>query len=244
MKITYLGTSHGVPSATRNTTSFLLEVGENAYIIDAGAPIAGLLMKHNIPYTKIKALFNTHYHVDHFFGGLEFIALCNWYFKDTDLDIFLTEDSAIKNVQNIITDSGLSLDGDRVRMKKVTESFVYDDGTVKVTAVPTLHLSITNRPSFAYIFEAEGKRIMFTGDLAAYLEDFPQVLYEKHFDYVAIECSHPSAENLEEHLKTANCDRVAVTHIFPEDKFEKLEQMKKRLKAELMIPNDGDVFVL
>ena len=32
--------------------------------------------------------------------------------------------------------------------------------------------------------------------------------------------------------------------VFPEDKFEKLEQMKKRLKAELMIPNDGDVFVL
>ena len=48
MKITYLGTSHGVPTETRFTTSFLLQVGDNSYIIDAGAPIASLLLKHNV----------------------------------------------------------------------------------------------------------------------------------------------------------------------------------------------------
>lgn len=246
MKITYLGTSHGMPSTTRNTTSFLLEVNDTAYLIDAGAPVAGLLLKNNVPYSKVRALFNTHYHLDHIFGGLEFIALCNcdWHYKDINLDVFLPEDNAINNIRNLIIDSGLKIDEKRVRFTKVTPSFVYEDENIKVTVVPTLHLSISSRPSFAYIFEAEGKRIMFTGDLAAYLEDFPNVLYEKHFDYVAIECSHPSAENLEEHLRNIDCDRVAVTHIYPEEKFEKLENMKARLKLELSLPNDGESLII
>lgn len=241
MKITYFGTSHGVPSATRYTTSYLLEVGDNAYIIDAGAPVGNKLLQNGIPFSKVKALFNTHFHPDHIFGGLEFISLCNWYYKDTDLDIYLTTEAAIKDIQQLITDACVKLDSERVRMKLVTPDFLYDDGTIKVTVVPTRHLFKQNSPTFAYVVEAEGKKIMFSGDLTGTLEDFPKVLYKEHFDYLVTECAHFPAESLEAALKDVNCDTVAVAHVFPEDKFEKLRQMNDRLKAEIVIPNDGDI---
>ncbi len=244
MKLTYFGTSHGVPFPTRYTTSFLLEVGDNAYIIDAGAPVGNLLLQKDISYTKVKALFNTHFHADHIFGGLEFISLCNWYFKETDLDVFLTEEKAIEDIQKLFVDSGIGLDKERVRMKLVTKSFLYDDGTIKVTVVPTLHLSNQNRPSFAYIVEAEGKKIMFTGDLSPSLEDFPKILYQEHFDYLVTECAHFPAESLEEVIKNVNCDTVAVTHIFPVDKYDKMKEMNSRLNMEIVVPNDGDCIVL
>ena len=39
MKITFLGTSHGIPEADRVLSSAMIEVGDNIYLVDAGAPI-------------------------------------------------------------------------------------------------------------------------------------------------------------------------------------------------------------
>ena len=38
MKIKFLGTSHGVPMPGRYYQSFLIEAGENAYLVDAELP--------------------------------------------------------------------------------------------------------------------------------------------------------------------------------------------------------------
>ena len=43
MKITFLGTSHGVPAKDRFCSSIMLESGGSFYFIDAGAPVMDLL---------------------------------------------------------------------------------------------------------------------------------------------------------------------------------------------------------
>ena len=60
MKITFLGTSHGVPSPTRYCSATLLEVEDRAYLIDAGAPVADLLIRRGVPFEKLRAVFTTH----------------------------------------------------------------------------------------------------------------------------------------------------------------------------------------
>ena len=36
MKITFIGSSHGVPEAHRKCTCIMIEVGENVYFVDMG----------------------------------------------------------------------------------------------------------------------------------------------------------------------------------------------------------------
>lgn len=48
-----------------------------------------------------------------------------------------------------------------LRFKKITDSTIFDDGYLKVTAIPTQHCP----DSHAFFVEAEGKAVLFTGDL-------------------------------------------------------------------------------
>jgi len=244
LKITYLGTSHGVPSADRFTTSFLLETQGRSYLIDAGAPVAKLLVEKNVEVASVKALFNTHFHPDHIFGGLEFISLCNWYYKESDIDIFLPEDSGVVAVKNLITATDMKLDSERIRLHSYDETFVYDDGCIKLTAFLNEHLKAVCRPSYSFCVESEGKTVFFSGDLSASLDDLPKILYQQHFDYVVVECAHFPAELLKEKLQGVNCDTLAVTHIYPYEKFSQIQKFSEVFNFEIIIPSDGEVSVI
>ena len=65
MRITVLGSGHGVPEAHKKCTSILIEVGENRYFVDAGCDINVELSNRRIPFESVKALFITHPHSDH-----------------------------------------------------------------------------------------------------------------------------------------------------------------------------------
>ena len=91
MKLTFLGTSHGVPAADRFCSCAMLEVNGAHYLIDCGAPAAELLIRRGIPYTALRAIFTNHAHGDHTNGLLHLCDLSNWKFKDASYDVFLTE---------------------------------------------------------------------------------------------------------------------------------------------------------
>ena len=48
MKITFLGSSHGVPEAHRKCSCIMIEVGENIYFVDMGTPTIDELRKRGI----------------------------------------------------------------------------------------------------------------------------------------------------------------------------------------------------
>ena len=62
MRITFLGTSHGIPEKDRFCSCTMIEVGENLYFIDAGAPIVDLIIRSGRKVEAAKALFTTHCH--------------------------------------------------------------------------------------------------------------------------------------------------------------------------------------
>ena len=59
MKVTFLGSSHGVPSAERYCSCIMIEAGESIYFLDAGAPIMEELLKLNKDINNVKAVFIT-----------------------------------------------------------------------------------------------------------------------------------------------------------------------------------------
>jgi len=71
---------------------------------------------------------------------------------------------------------------------EVTDGFVYDDGILKVTAFKNLH----TKNSYSYLLEAEGKRVLFSGDLSTNgpKEDFPISVLDKPLDLAICEAAH------------------------------------------------------
>ena len=69
MRIITQGTSHGNHTYNRFNSSTLVEVEDVSYLIDAGAPANGLMIRANKEFHKLQAVFITHMHEDHT-GGL------------------------------------------------------------------------------------------------------------------------------------------------------------------------------
>ncbi len=187
MKITFFGSSHGVPEPHRKCASILVEVGENRYFIDMGTQSIEKLIDRRIPVASVKAIFITHMHGDHTDGLFSYLDLCNWYYTDADPKIYLPAD--VKEIRDVI-DRWLTLNGHPMRnfdFQEVTAGVLYQDDTIRLTAFKTMH---TNN-SYAYLMEAEGKRVLFSGDLhVRTAEDFPVEVLDEPLDLAVCECAH------------------------------------------------------
>lgn len=73
-----------------------------------------------------------------------------------------------------------------LRFKKVTDGTIFDDGYLKVTAIPTQPCP----DSHAFFVEAEGKAVLFTGDLKHPNVDFPKIAKEKPTEFIICEAAH------------------------------------------------------
>ena len=70
MNITFLGTSSGVPTLTRNVSSLALKLSQSSevWLFDCGEGTQHQIMKSNIKSSQIKKIFITHMHGDHIYG--------------------------------------------------------------------------------------------------------------------------------------------------------------------------------
>lgn len=247
MKITFLGSGHGVPSAERFCSCAMIEIGSNIYLIDAGVPVVDLLLRYEKNICDLQAVFTTHRHGDHVSGILSLIDLCTWYYKTSSFDIFVTDkelEDAFCACFEVMERS--QIDRERIRFRVAQSGVVFDNGEIKITYIPTRHCEPT--PSYAVLVEAQGKRVLFTGDLSRRLEkgDFPTVATESHTDLVVCELAHFGLEHAETYMKRLTTDRLCFNHVFPLDKLDEINAVSKSGKYPYSIfyASDGDVIEL
>ena len=247
MKITFLGTSHGVPAADRYCACTMLEVNGAIYFIDAGAPLIDLLLRRGTDLNAIRALFTTHLHGDHVNGVLAFADLLNWYFLSARAQIWLTEEKGVSLFQQLIAcTEGMPLDEARVSFRMEQPGPFYADENLRVTAIPTQHMADVNRPSYALLVEAEGKRVLFTGDLSHRLEkgDFPACAMSEPLDLVVMEMAHFGVREAAPYLKRCTAKRLCVQHVFPVDKYPEIQALDGVYGYPVLTPQDGDEMTL
>ncbi|MBR6570207.1 MAG: ribonuclease Z [Clostridia bacterium] len=208
MKITFLGTSHGVPEASRKCSCIMFEIAGNIYFVDMGTPVVEQLRKRGKSADAVKGVFITHMHGDHTDGLVQFVDLLTWYFKTPDPTIVLShpEIEVALNLWLTGTQAGREK---KINYQKVEEGVVFDDGVLKVTAIPTKHCP----GSFAYLLEAEGKTVLCTGDLSRPSEDFPYV--DKKLDLMICESAHFPATDYLPVLDRIDVKKICVTHYSP-----------------------------
>ncbi|MBR2460636.1 MAG: MBL fold metallo-hydrolase [Clostridia bacterium] len=249
MKITFLGSSHGIPSAERFCSCAMLEINEKLYFIDAGAPLIDLLLRNGKHPEDIKAVFCTHHHGDHTDGLLNLTDLCNWAFKNTSFDMFVTKGEQGEVIKACVAVSSMPVDTERLRFRTAAPGAVYEDENVRVTYFPTKHCE--PYPSYAILVEAGDKRALFTGDLSQRLAkgDFPVYPMENETDIVVCEMAHFCREHVEPYVKALKTQNLVFNHVNTPrgmDKFADIGDMAINggYPFSIIAVNDGDTVEL
>jgi len=90
VNITFLGTSSGVPTLTRNVSSLALKLSQSAevFLFDCGEGTQQQLMRSNIKSSQIKKIFITHMHGDHIYGLPGLLATLGLSGKSKGIEIY------------------------------------------------------------------------------------------------------------------------------------------------------------
>lgn len=207
MRITFVGCSHGVPEPHRKCSSILIEVQSNLYFIDMGTSAIDALVNRHLPVDAVRGVFITHMHGDHINGLIQFVDLLTWHYRTPDPLICLPIPEAAQVIDSWL-DVTLNKSKKEMRYQETKPGLVFDDGIIRVTAIATQHC----HKSFAYLVEAEGKTVLFTGDLKNPAIDFPASAMSMPLDLVVCESAHFPAMDYLPVFEKCNIKRVCVTH--------------------------------
>lgn len=88
MKITVLGCYAATPRTFTNPTSQVLEINNELFLIDCGEGTQVELRRHKVKFGKIKHVFISHLHGDHFYGLVGLISTFMLLNRKTELHIY------------------------------------------------------------------------------------------------------------------------------------------------------------
>ena len=243
MKLTFFGTSHGAPEIGRFCSGTLLETDGVSYVIDCGAPVDALMLNRGKRFEDLRGVFITHMHEDHMGTLPAMVKEFGHYHPTAHAHFFLPEEAALDALRIWQNAMHGTWDEDRVVFGTSKPGVFFEDEHVRVTGIQTDH--IPGYPTYAYAMElkAEGKRVLFTGDMRGDLKDFPAAAHTENWDVIVSELTH---FHIEQHLEAFLKCRTK-TLIFNhkiEYNIEKMEEILPKLPFETIVACAGDTFIL
>ena len=90
MQITFLGTSSGVPTRSRNVSSVALRLPQRAelWLFDCGEGTQHQVLRSELKVSQLTRIFVTHMHGDHIFGLMGLLASCGLAGNVEHIDIY------------------------------------------------------------------------------------------------------------------------------------------------------------
>ncbi len=244
MKITFLGTGHGIATPKRACTAILIETGGFLYLIDGGVDISPRIQMAGYSPVKLKAVLTTHSHGDHINGIYGLLDMFNWCgaLAGCELDVFFTEIGVARAMENLVSVTTKPMDRRRLRLRTAEEGTVFFDENIRATYFPNKHMAASGRPSFGILIECEGKRIYFSGDLSENLSggDFPVLVTMVPCDLVVLELAHFGLDNMANEIQRIQTKKLAFTHVYPLSKYSGIDSLKPICRYEVLTPSDMD----
>tara|TARA_B100001778_G_scaffold317630_1_gene305477 strand:+ start:308 stop:1213 length:906 start_codon:yes stop_codon:yes gene_type:complete len=145
MKLTILGCHSGVPKENSQTTSQILEIGNSLFLIDCGEGTQNQIRKKRIKFSRIKHIFISHLHGDHFFGLIGLISTFRLLGRSASLDIFGPK--GIKEIITLQLKHSKSWTNYDITFHELTSSkseIIFENDFVEVFTIPLKHRIYTN----------------------------------------------------------------------------------------------------
>lgn len=248
MKIKFIGTGSGKTSLKRHHSSLLITSKDYRLLVDCGDGISSALIKQNISFQNIDTIIISHLHADHFAGLPSLLTQMKLSERKNFLNIYVPE-SDLEFIELLIEKSYLF----RERMKFELNLLPYQSATeislstdLKVIPQFNTHLEkykpylkyeMPSSASF-YIYDSS-TRIFYTGDIGS-IKDLENI--SQHLDYLILEVSHITLEELKSVSQRFKAAKIILTHIDDElesDLISIVNSLKNEQKSNISIAFDG-----
>jgi ribonuclease Z len=150
MELTILGCHSATPLENTHTTSQVLEVKEHLFLIDCGEGTQVQLRKRKVKFDRIKHIFISHLHGDHFYGLVGMISTFRLLGRFADLHIY-----GPKGIKEIITlqlklaKSWTNFNLIFHELESTESQMIYEDDSLTISTIPLDHRVYTNGYLFA-----------------------------------------------------------------------------------------------
>ncbi|MGI9545596.1 MAG: ribonuclease Z [Flavobacteriaceae bacterium] len=156
MRLQILGCYAATPRTLSNPTAQVLEVKNHLFLIDCGEGTQVQLRKNKVKFSRIRHIFISHLHGDHFFGLPGLISTFRLLGRDKELHIYGPK--GIKEAITLLMKLGNSWTNYPLifhELESKESALIFEDDNVVVTTIPLDHRIYTN----GFLFrEKEGER--------------------------------------------------------------------------------------
>lgn len=145
MRLTILGCYAATPRTFTNPTSQVLEIQNHLFLIDCGEGTQVQLRKYRVKFSRIKHIFISHLHGDHFFGLPGLISTFRLLGRENELHIY-----GPKGIKEAITlflklgDSWTNFPLIFHEIEATEPAILYEDDKISVQTIPLDHRVYTN----------------------------------------------------------------------------------------------------
>ena len=138
--LTILGTGSATPVLGRNPTAHYLQIEQEGYLIDCGEGTQNQLLRYKLRPTRLKYIFITHLHGDHYFGLIGLISTLNMHRRTEDLWVFGPKGLAeIITIQLKYSDASLNFKLHFVETNPQKSYQLFENEYITVTTIPLIH---------------------------------------------------------------------------------------------------------
>ncbi|RPG65428.1 MAG: ribonuclease Z [Flavobacteriaceae bacterium TMED42] len=150
MKLNILGCHSATPLENAHTTSQVLEVKDHIFLIDCGEGTQIQLRNQKIKFSRIKHIFISHLHGDHFYGLVGLVSTFRLLGRTADLHI-----CGPKGIKEVITlqlklaNSWTNYNLFFHELEQEESVLIFEDDSLRVHTIPLDHRVYTN----GFLFE-------------------------------------------------------------------------------------------
>lgn len=145
MNLTILGCHSATPRTSAHPTAQVLEMKGHLFLVDCGEGTQVQLRKLKVKFSRIKHIFISHLHGDHFFGLVGLISTFRLLGREADLHVYgpkgIKEAIVLQlKLGNSWTDYNLIFH----ELEAKTPQTIFEDDKLSVTTIPLDHRVYTN----------------------------------------------------------------------------------------------------
>jgi ribonuclease Z len=165
--LTILGSSSATPTSERNPTAQLLNHGEKLFLIDCGEGTQVALRRMHIHFQRIKHIFISHLHGDHFYGLIGLISSMHLLGRTKTLHIYgppMLKEILDLQLEASMTTLIYTLEFHPTQAEK--QEVIFEDEQLIITSFPMLH----RIPTTGFLFQEKAYERKLRKDVMEWLK--------------------------------------------------------------------------
>lgn len=154
LSVTILGSSSASPALNRNHSAQILNCNENLFLIDCGEGTQNRLRKYGVKIQRIKCVFISHLHGDHYLGLIGLLSTMHLLGRQTEINLYApAELKEIIDLQFKVSDTTLRFKLNFYSINPKKTEIIYEDKNITVSTLILNH----RIPCTGFLFKEKRK---------------------------------------------------------------------------------------